>query len=81
MTREWASVNGVLSLTIACGAARGSGARMPDRLHRARGVALGLLMAAAALGGVVHPQAAEALIRTAGWRAAHLALGGLGSWP
>jgi MFS family permease len=42
-----------------------------------RGLALGLLMAAAAFGGVVHPQAAEALVRTAGWRAAYLALGGL----
>jgi MFS family permease len=42
-----------------------------------RGVALGLLMAAAAVGGMVHPQATQALIRTAGWRAAYLALGGL----
>jgi hypothetical protein len=33
-----------------------------------RGLALGLLMAAGAVGGGVHPQAAEALIRAAGGR-------------
>jgi MFS family permease len=42
-----------------------------------RGLALGLLMAAASIGGVVHPPAAEALVRTAGWRAAYLTMGGL----
>jgi MFS family permease len=32
-------------------------------------------MSAAAIGGIVHPRAAEALLRTSGWRTAYLALG------
>lgn len=39
-----------------------------------RGQALGVAMAGAALGAMVHPPLAQALINAAGWRAAHVAL-------
>jgi MFS family permease len=44
--------------------------------HR-RGLAFGSVMAAAALGGIVHPQAAAALTGFGGFRAAYLGLGSL----
>lgn len=44
---------------------------------RRRGMALALVMAGGAVGAMVHPPVAQALIRLAGWRGAYLALGGL----
>jgi MFS family permease len=44
---------------------------------RQRGLALGVAIAGGALGAIVHPSAAEALIRAIGWRSAHVVLGGL----
>ena len=44
---------------------------------RRRGMALALVMAGGALGGMVHPPVAQALIRLLGWRGAYLVLGGL----
>ena len=44
---------------------------------RRRGAALALVMSGAAVGGIVHPPAAQALLGLAGWRGAYLALGGL----
>jgi MFS family permease len=40
-----------------------------------RGAALAVVMASAAVGGIVHPPLAQTLIRLAGWRLACLALG------
>ena len=42
---------------------------------RRRGLALALMMAIGAVGAMVHPPAAQALVRLLGWRAACLALG------
>jgi nitrate/nitrite transporter NarK len=42
---------------------------------RRRGAALAIVMASAALGGIVHPPAAAALIHTVGWRTACAMLG------
>ena len=42
-----------------------------------RGTALAIVMASAALGGIVHPALAAALIRSVGWRGMCLALGAL----
>lgn len=44
---------------------------------RRRGMALALVMSGGAVGAMVHPPAAQALIRLAGWRGACLVLGGL----
>jgi MFS family permease len=44
---------------------------------RRRGLALGIAIAGGALGAIVHPVLAEALIREMGWRNAHVVLGGL----
>lgn len=44
---------------------------------RRRGLALGLVMSGGALGGMLHPPAAQALIRLFGWRTAYLVLGGV----
>src|SRR5262245_61531306 len=48
---------------------------IPSWFESRRGLAFGALMSAAALGGVLHPQAADGLIRIAGVRGAYLALG------
>ena len=50
---------------------------IPGWFDGRRGVAFAIVMSAAALGGIVHPVTAEALMRQAGWRGAYLALGGL----
>jgi MFS family permease len=42
-----------------------------------RGLAFGVVLSAAALGGLLHPSLAQSLIRVAGWRLAYLVLGGL----
>jgi len=44
---------------------------------RRRGLALALVMSGGAIGAIVLPPLAAALIRSAGWRAAYLALGGM----
>lgn len=44
---------------------------------RRRGTALAVVMSGAAVGGIVHPPAAQALLGLAGWRGAYLVLGGL----
>ena len=44
---------------------------------RRRGMALALIMSGGALGAIVLPPVAEALIRIAGWRGAYLTLGGM----
>jgi MFS family permease len=44
---------------------------------RRRGQALGIAIAGAGIGTMVHPPLAQALIDAFGWRAAHLVLGGL----
>jgi MFS family permease len=43
--------------------------------ERRRGLALGVVVAGGALGGIVHPPVAQALIGLVGWRGASLALG------
>jgi MFS family permease len=50
---------------------------IPSWFERRRGLAIGVVMAAAALGGILQPPAAQELIRAVGWRGAYLALGGL----
>ena len=45
--------------------------------ERRRGMALALVMAGGALGGMVHPPVAQVLIRLSGWRSAYLLLGSL----
>ncbi len=45
--------------------------------ERRRGAALALVMSGGAIGAIVLPPAADALIRLVGWRTAYLALGGM----
>ena len=47
---------------------------------RRRGTALALVMSGGAVGAMVLPPIAQALIRHVGWRGACLALGGDGRW-
>jgi MFS family permease len=67
----------LLGLMVVGSAALAYARVIPAWFDRRRGVAFAVLMSAAAVGGIVHPVAAEALIARAGWRAAYLILGGL----